>query len=295
MTTAPWRRSAAHALRVGVTLLAAASLALAATGHAQQRHNFLAVDDQVLDAAGPFYFVAYGDSGNAFAKAAPMADAMGLDVDYDADAGQLVFENGVTTARWDVTRNVAAGLEHRRGTLTVDGEPFPRPIPSALLVDGVGYVAVTPLAEAFGGEAAWIPSGRVIRVTVPDPDPVTERAAPRFGLHDGYARVAIDVPADQPADLLVADGSVALRLPGLPLADVDRRPDGGPLQRVYRDTLGGDPALVLVVDHAVDDDGRGYRLGRTDDVVYVDVGPDLRGDPAAGRAPAPSAPPVAAA
>ncbi len=289
----PRARGAAVLRAVLVLLL----VALAAAGHAQQRFNFLAVDDQVLDAAGPYYFVAYGDSGNAFAKAGPMADAMGIDLDYDADAGQLVFENGVTTARWDVTRDVAGGLEHRTGTLTVNGEPFPRAIPSALLVDGTSYVAVTPLAEAFGGEAAWFPSGRVIRVTLPEPDPLAgaERRTPRVGLHDGYARVAIDVPADQPADLLVADGSVALRLPGLPLAATDRRPGGGPLQRVYRDTLGGDPALVLVVDHAVDDAGRGYRLGRTEDVVYVDVGPDLQGEPAAGRAPDPADPPVAAA
>jgi len=307
-----------------LTLVLTILLAALSHGAAQQRFNFLAVEDQVLDDAGPYYFVNYGDSTNAYAKAGPFAAAMNLEVDYDGERGLLVFTRGTTTAEWRVTRDVPDGLQHREGVLTIDGAPFPRPIPSALLIDGTSYVAITPLAEAFGGDAAWLPSARVIRITLPDPEPVvatpttppssspnassnpaadpTSRTTPgnaataRIGQHDAYTRVALDAPSEQPARLLATTESVALVLQGLPLAPLDRSFDDGALARVYTDTLGGDPALVLVTRHAIDPNGRGYRLGRTAaGAIYLDVGPDLQGEPAAGTAPEPSAAPVAAA
>jgi N-acetylmuramoyl-L-alanine amidase len=285
-----------------VALLALAALAIATltapSAHAQQRFNFLAVEGALLDAAGPYYFVDQGDSSNAFAKAAPLAAALGLEVDYDADRGLLVFEDAWTRAEWQVTRDVRAGLEHRLGTLRVDGDAFGRPVPSAILVDGVSYVAVTPLAQAFGGDATWFSSARVIEVIVPERDPVVlgrPLDPPRIGRHDGYTRVAIDVPDDQPARLAVADGSVALLLPGARLDATDRALPDGPLTRVYADEVGATPALVLVVDHAVAADGTGYRMGRTaGGVVYVDVGPGLSGEPVEALALATPPQPTAA-
>jgi N-acetylmuramoyl-L-alanine amidase len=277
-------------------------LALVATAAAQQRHNFLAVDGRLLDDVGPYYFIDHGDSSNAFAKAAPLAAAMDLDVTYDGDRGVLVFEDDRVRAELDVTRDVAAGLEHRLGALRVDGVPFGRPVPRGLLVDGTSYVALTPIVEAFGGSASWHQDARVIEVALPDRT-VPDRAAPdraeaggvggasatarpRIGRHDGYTRVALDLPHSVQPELLVSDGSLALVLPGTDVEGIDRRLDAGPLQRVYRDRVGGEDALVLVVEHAIDASGTGYRLGQVEGgVLYVDVGPQLRGDPAAGPAP----------
>ena len=267
-------------------------LALGATAAAQERHNYLAVDGQILDDAGPYYFIAYGDSSNAFAKAAPLAAAMDLNVTYDGERRVLVFEDGRARAELDVTRDVAAGLEHRLGALRVDGVPFGRPVPRGLLIDGTSYVALTPIVEAFGGSASWHQDARVIEVAVPDRAEVggvggaSATARPRIGRHDGYTRVALDLPHEVQPELLVSDGSLALVLPGTRVEGIDRRLDAGPLQRVYRDRVGSDEALVLVVDHEVDASGLGYRMGHVEGgVLYVDVGPQLRGDPAAGSAP----------
>ena len=291
----PWR-AGPLAIRLLVALVV---LAIVTIAPAQQRFNFLAVGDQVVEAAGPYYFTAYGDSSNAFAKAAPLAEAMGLELTYDANANVLLFDDGYHRAVLDVTRDVRAGLQHRLGTLRVDGVPFGRPVPSAILVDGTSYVAVTPLAEAFGGRAAWFAEARVIEVTVPERDPAASGRlldGPRIGRHDAFTRVALDAPDAQDVRLLVADGSVALVLPGARLGPLDRSVDDAPLTRLYSDTLGGDAALVLVVDHPVDADGRGYRMGRTEGgVVYVDVGPELRGEAAAGTAPQALAAPAPAA
>jgi N-acetylmuramoyl-L-alanine amidase len=275
-----------------LTLLASLLLALASTTVAQERHNFLAVDGQILDDAGPYYFLAHGDSSNAFAKAAPLAEAMDLDVTYEGERSVLVFEDGRIRAELDVTRDVAAGLEHRLGALRVDGVPFGRPVPHGLLIDGTSYVALTPIVEAFGGQAAWHQDARVIEVALPDRVEVggvggaAATAQPRIGRHDGYTRVALDLPHPVQPELLVGDGALALVLPGTAVEGIDRRLDGGPLRRVYRDQLSGEDALVLVVDHPVDADGRGYRMGQVEGgVLYLDVGPQLNGAPAAGRVP----------
>ena len=272
--------------RVGPLVALAALFALVLTftslAQAQQRFNFLAVDGRLIEAAGPYYFISYGDSNNAFARAAPLAEAMGLNVTFDGERSVLAFARAGTRAEFDVTRNVAAGLERRAGAFRVGGAPFGRPVPSAILVDGVSYVAVTPLAEAFGGSATWFADARVIEVSLPEPDEVAAGGtlgSPRVGRHDGFTRLALDVPDGQDARLLVADGAVALVLQGARLASVDQRMSEGPLQRVYSDVVGGDPALVLVVAHAVDAGGSGFRMGRTEaGVVYVDVGPGLHGD-----------------
>lgn len=285
---APTLASTPARIRIAALAVALALAALSAVAAAQERHNYLAVEDAIVDDAGPYYFVAYGDSSNAYAKAAPLAQAMGLELDYDGARSVLIFDDGSTRVEVDVTRDVRAGLERRLGTVRIDGVAFPRAVPRGILVDGTSYVAITPLAQAFRGDASWYPDARVIDVTLPErtADAGTRLAEPRIGRHDGFTRVALDVPDDQDAQLLVSDGSIALVLPGARLEPIDRDVDATPLRRVYRDVLGGDEALVMVVDHAVDEGGRGYRMGRTGGgVLYVDVGPDLAGDPAAGRAP----------
>ena len=278
--------------------LALSFLTLAPSAAAQERHNFLAVDDEIVDAAGPYYFIAYGDSGNAFAKAAPFADAMDLNLSFDGTDRILRFDDGRTRVELDATSDVAAGLEFRVGNLRVDGVPFGRAVPKAILVDGTSYVAITPLVEAFGGSHGWHQDARVITVDTAQPAPQAgpSLGTPRVGLHDGFTRVALDVPAEQDARLLVADEAVVMSFPGATLDAVDRTVAEGPLTRYYADEIAGEAALVLMVEHPVANDGTGYSMGRTaSGAVYVDLGPGIHGERAnaspalRGAAPTPAA------
>lgn len=125
------------------------------TAAAQERHNYLAVNGTVVDAAGPYYFMKQGDSSNAFVRAQPIAEAMKLTVDYVADEKVLVFSDGFRTARFKATSDVQAGLVKAAGTVALSpalGGQTTLASPMAILVDGVAYVAVTPLVTAFEGE-----------------------------------------------------------------------------------------------------------------------------------------------
>ena len=263
-------------------VLAILLLAGAATG--QQRYNLLAVDNALLDAAGPYYFIDWGNSSDAFAKALPFGEALGLEVEFEDATKTLVFRRGATTARLRATADVDAGLEKRSDVMTVDGAPFARPVPQAILVDGSSYVAITPIAEAFGAAHDWLPEERLLTVDLPPEPTVAVVGAPRVGIHDGYVRVAIDLPGSVPVTVRAGaagdapGGTLIVRLPGSALPPIDRSFADGPLARLYGATLDGAPALVLESRHALAPDGAGYRFAETESgTFYVDVGAGLSG------------------
>ncbi|MDZ7800831.1 MAG: N-acetylmuramoyl-L-alanine amidase [Trueperaceae bacterium] len=276
------------------------STLMAGVGLAQQRLNFLAVDGSLLDEVGPYYFTSYGDSSNAYAKAAPFAEALEVNLTYDGAQDRLLFEAGGTRAVWRITSDVKAGLQRSDDAFTVDGQPFARAVPHAILVDGTSYVPISPLVEAFGGRSEWSSEARVIAVDsaeVGAPDPGASGVAePRIGRHDGFVRVALEVPNDVTPELRVGDDTLALVLPGMRLPPLDQRGGPEPLTRLYGRQVDGEAALMLEVSHAVDANGAGYRMGRTaGGVTYLDVGPSLQGDPATGPVPATARPTPAAA
>ncbi|MFA7461462.1 MAG: hypothetical protein WCY60_10720, partial [Trueperaceae bacterium] len=150
--------------RIALPLLLLLALALAG---AQQRLNYMAVDGTLLDDAGPYYFIDYGDSSNAYAKAALLAEAMGLRVTYLDSEKALVFTDGVRTARFQATADVADGLVKRDGVVSVSppvNGASSLASPKAILVEGVSYVAITPLVRAFEGEAGWNAERRVVTI-----------------------------------------------------------------------------------------------------------------------------------
>ena len=140
-------------------------LQLVFSAHAQQRHNYLAVNGELVDDAGPYYFIAHGDSSNAFAKATVLANAMGLEVTYLANSKELVFADELRTVTFAATSDIAAGLPKRpgiarlspplRGSNTIDS-------PMAILVDGTAYVPISPLVLAFEGQSDWNSESRVV-------------------------------------------------------------------------------------------------------------------------------------
>lgn len=283
----------------------------------QERFNYLAVGGQTADRAGPYYFIAYGDSRNAYAQAEPFARAMNVELKYRGDLGLLIFERPGTTVEIRLTRDIPYGLERGRHVV-VNDQPYGRDVPQALLVDGTSYVPITPIVDAFGGTSQWIPDGQLIDVRLPpvtppseadtrDPQPeaaATGGVAPRLGFHGGYTRIAIDVPdASAPRLVIPSEGVLTLLLPDTDLAALDVSPEEGPLVRAYSDRIGGSDALMLIAGHPVAEDGTGFRIGRlAGGTVYVDVGPGVRGEalgrdppePVEQAAPAPAepAPPV---
>ncbi|MFA5595562.1 MAG: N-acetylmuramoyl-L-alanine amidase [Trueperaceae bacterium] len=258
-------------------------LFLFAFAGAQQRLNYLAVDGVIIDAAGPFYFTAYGDSSNAYAKAVHLAEAMGLTTTYlDADK-VLVFSDGFRTARFQATSDVADGLIKREGVVSVTppvAGATSLASPKVILVDGVSYVAIAPLVKAFEGEAGWNSERRVVTV-----DTATRLGyslgKPRTGLTDGVSRVAVDIPTDASYDVAANDHTLLITFPGARAEESVVNVGDGNLTTVSVTNGGGYVSVVLRTAFELSTTGQGFRLGEVDKgatrTVYVDLAPGLVG------------------
>ena len=136
--------------------------------------NHIAVDGALLEGDGflgqsACYFTAYGDSSNAFTKAAVLAEAMGLELTWEEESKTLLFEGGGTTVRLRTTDDARAGLERHDDALTVNGTPF-RAVPLGILVGGSSWVPVGSIADAFGADMTWKSDlGLLIIETAPQP------------------------------------------------------------------------------------------------------------------------------
>jgi len=267
-----------HPVTVAVLALLLAWLAGAAS--AQERHNFLAVNGAVQEEAGPYYFVAYGDSGNAFVRAAAFADAAGLGIHFEPTSKRLTFTAGIRRVVIDATADVREGLVKRPGVVRYDGGELDSPM--AILVDGVAYVPITPIVAALGGDSDWHADARVITVDLPDPAAGVQLAAPRVGLTDGVSGVAIDLPSGHPLQVAVNGSALALVLPGVHVTAFARALDDDPnVASVAYQMLDGVVALVVRTRHPLAPSGVGYRVGQLSrdgsETLYVDFAPGMRG------------------
>lgn len=279
-----------------LTLLACVALPGWSPAMAQERHNFVAINGTLDDDAGPYYFIAQGDSGNAFVKAGPFAAAAGLTVRYDAATRRVTFSSGVRSVVIDATSDVREGLAKRAGAVRYDGGSLDSPL--AILVDGVAYVPITPIVAALGGDSSWHAAARVITVELPDPSSVVQVGAPRVGLTDGVSRVAIDLPSGHPVQVAVNGSALALMLPGVHAPAFSRALEDDPnLAAVAYQVLDGVVALVVRTRHGLSAGGTGYRVGLLDRggsvTVYVDFAPGLQGTAATPMADGATAPPSA--
>ena len=272
-------------------------LLLCAATFAQQRHNYLAVNGAVLDDVGPYYFIAQGDNVNAFARAALLADAMGLSVDYLAESKSLVFSDGRRSASFRATADVAAGLPKRDGTVTL--EPPLRGVaslasPMAILVDGMAYVPISPLVAAFEGQSDWNAERRIVTVDTADRLGF-HLEAPRTGLTGGVSRVAVDLPPGAAYEVAAGGSTLVIALPGARAESFQRALDDPNLRSVRLNSSGAAVTLVIETMHPLDPGGRGFTVGSVDKdsgmTLYVDFGPQLtnRAVTALG-APTPSEP-----
>lgn len=253
------------------------------TAAAQERHNYLAVNGTVVDAAGPYYFIQQGDSSNAFARAQPLAEAMKLTVNYVADEKVLVFSDGFRTARFKATADIAAGLPKAQNTVTLSpalGGQTTLASPMVILVDGVAYVAVTPLVTAFEGESAWNPERHIITIDTADRLGYTLPRA-RTGITDGVSRVAIDIPEN--ADYQVAAGGKAfvIVLPGARSESYEVTVDDPNLSALSVTNGAGGVRIGVHTKFDLAASGSGFRVGlvpkATGRTLYVDFAPAVRG------------------
>lgn len=254
-------------------------LALAASA-AQERHNFIALNGELHEDVGPYYFVAHGDSANAYMRAAAFASHAALRLEFDDASKRLIFSDGVQHVTIESTADVRSALEKRPGVVRYGGGGIDSPM--AVLVDGVSYVPVTPIVAALGGESSWHPSARVITIELPDPDAQVQLAAPRTGLADGVSRVALDVPAGHPYQVAVNGSTLAVLLPGVRAPAFARDLDDPNLRSVRFDLVDGVVALVVETSFALAAGGQGFRVGQFEreqhDVLFVDFAPALQGE-----------------
>jgi len=277
-------------------LLTLLLLLAAVTGAAQERHNYLAVNGVIVDPAGPYYFIAQGDSSNAFAKAQPLADAMGLTVQYVQDDKLLVFSDGRRTARFKATSDIAAGLVKAAGTVTLSpalGGQTTMASPQAILVNGVAYVAITPLVTAFEGQSDWNSERHVVTVDTADRLGYSlER--PRTGITDGVSRVAIDVPKGAAYEVAAGGETLLVALPGARAEAMQVALDDPNLARVELAASGGQVTLAVRLRYAVDASGTGFKVGTVDKesgtTLYVDFAPSLKGAAVTALVPSTSRP-----
>jgi N-acetylmuramoyl-L-alanine amidase len=139
---------------------------------AQECHNYVAVDGNVIeggdygDYAGraACYFIAQGNNVDAYIRAPLLAEALELELSWDEGSKTLVFTQGNTTVRLRTTNDIRQGLQRYSDALTVNGTPFSRPVPMGILVDGVSWIAVTPLAEAFGAAVDYDSANKTVFV-----------------------------------------------------------------------------------------------------------------------------------
>ncbi len=268
--------------RLFTLLLVLSTLIAASTALAQERYNYLAVNGVLLDEAGPFYFIAQGDNRNAFAKAAPLAEAMGLTLAYDGDAKVLALRQGTTIAQLPATGDIAAGLVKADGILDVDGRRSASP--HAILVDGVAYVPISPIVTAFEGKSSWNADKHIIVIETADRlGYIVE--APRTGLTAGVSRIAFDVPMSATFSVAVDGDALVVSLPGA-RADASHADLEDPNLRSIN--VSGRPGAVSIVvrtRYPLSADGNGFRVGSIDKAgsrtVYVDFGQAVTGMPVA--------------
>ena len=265
--------------RVATVLLAL----FAGLASAQQRHNYLAVDGELVE-AGPYYFIEYGDNANAYARASALAEAMELDIQYLGEAKLLRFSDGFRTVTFEATADVEAGLVKRPGIVKLD--PPLRgsntlESPMVILVGGVSYVPITPLVTAFEGESGWDPDALLVSIETVDllghvlP-------APRIGVSGGVTRVALDLPEGATYQLAAGGRSFVIIVPNaraeamtLPVSDDN-------VSTVHVASQAGRVNLTVSTLFDLDPTGRGYTVGTVPKAngttLYVDFARDSSGD-----------------
>ncbi len=272
---------------------------------AQTCTDHVAIDGTLLEGRVACYFDATRDLGHAYIRTDTLTAALVLESAYDPDTSILSFRRGNQVVEIEATGDVAAAVDSRSGTLSVSGQS--RSSPSAILA-GSSYLPIVPLVAAFGGHTSWneaasmilvdfgIPSTRVAKswdavisaasttaaVKATRGDASVTLGPPRYGLHETYTRVALDVPAGLDYRLAVEGNNFIVLFDGARTRPFELTPEGPQLASLGYAALGDTLALIVSTTHALDEKGRGFQVGsfpaKSGEVLYIDFGAAKQGD-----------------
>ena len=274
---------------------------------AQQKLANLIINGQTYEDAGSYYFAAYGNTRDAYAKAEQLADSLGLGFSYNKETDLLEFRRGDDVLRLETTENIENGLLKQANVLQVNDERFDSPL--GIAVEDEVYIAISPVIDALGGESDFDYQESALVVTIaprfPDtvaPTPAQETPAqeesepiaalssllepPRVGSpEEGVSRVVIDLPTGSRYELTVADDGLLVRFPNLSAPAFDQRYDADSnIASLHYRQLEGISSLIVRTAYPLSAEGVGYRVGRlaaSEDVphdrLFIDLAPGLIG------------------
>ncbi|MCA9838121.1 MAG: N-acetylmuramoyl-L-alanine amidase [Trueperaceae bacterium] len=260
---------------------------LASLVFTQERYNYLAINGERWDEAGPFYFMKQGNNKDAYASAKTLALATGLSLEIGAD--ELTFSRRNISLSIKRTSNIMQGLEKSPDNLSLNGQPFEGPM--AITVDGEDYVAINTLSEAFGFESGWLPEELTVFIKTQDEPGVATAAytlsEPRIGVQEnGSSRVVVELPPGAIYSISVKDDRFVIQFDGAATPDFNQKMDDANLETVQYALVNNEPALVITTTYLLNADGTGFKrgaLGATEsnpnERLFVDFSPTLVGNP----------------
>jgi N-acetylmuramoyl-L-alanine amidase len=276
------------------------------TAFAQERYNYLAVNGQLHDEIGPFYFLKQGNSTDSYLRLDKFAEQLGFDYDYDGQT--LKLSNAYRQISLKATNNIIVGMQKRPDVLSVNGTFISSPM--GIVVNDVPYAAINPISQAIGGEIGWRGEEQLIWVhydpnkDVPKPEPEPEVASatapptptqttgatlgpPRVGAQEGgQTRVVIDLPPNSFYEVYAFDRTLIVSLPQLGAAPFSRDfADDPNIENVRYALVDSKLALVITTRYALNPAGSGYRFAllaadatTSNERFYVEFAPGLSDD-----------------
>jgi N-acetylmuramoyl-L-alanine amidase len=270
---------------------------------AQERYNYLAINGQLFDDIGPFYFIKQNNSTDSYLRLDMFAAQLGFD--YSFDGQTLKLSNAYRNISLKATNNIVVGMQKRPDVLDVNGIFIESPM--GIVVNSVPYAAINTIAQAVGGEIGWKGEEQLIWVhydpnkDVPKPEPEPEIAqpnapptptqttgamlgTPRVGAQQGgQTRVVIDLPPNTFYEVYAFDKTFIVSLPHLGAAPFDQDfADDPNIESVRYALVDNKLALIITTRYALNPAGSGYTFAlleanevSSNERFYVEFAPSL--------------------
>ncbi len=260
---------------------------LASPVSTQERYNYLAINGEHWDEAGPFYFMKQGNNKDAYAKAKELALATGLTLEIRVD--DLVFSRGKDSLKINLSSDIMQGLEKSSSNVSLNGTALEGPM--AIRVEGEDYVAINTISEAFGFESGWLAEELTVFIKTNAASLVAAQTKtytltePRIGLQEnGSSRVAIDLPPGTIYSVFVKDKRFVVQFAEASLPPFNQTIDDDNLESVQYGLLNNQPALVINTKFELSAEGKGFKRGalaandsNPNERLFIDFSPNLEG------------------
>jgi N-acetylmuramoyl-L-alanine amidase len=251
---------------------------------AQERYNYLAVNQELLeDAAGPYYFIKQGNNRDSYARADLLAQSLGLS--FSLDENTMRFEKEGLAITLNSTTDIEAGLSKHSDALVANNQVIESPM--GILVEGNPYAPITAISAAVGGSSGWQSDANLVwihfepqavpRQSEPAPEavqatPVNPQsnpqsnivAAPRYGLQkDGQTRLVLDLPPGSFYEIFAYEQNLIVTLPNLSAGAFSQMLDPAKdvnLESYSYKLVNQALALVVTTRYPLDPSGMGYQF-----------------------------------